>query len=598
MPGGKSVSDKKQEQRDQQSGSMDKPSQVSSSPARGAAGSPQSQVLAMQRKAGNNATVRALQGQFDPNIEHKTPAQSSRNVLLDDMPPIPADWFGTKPATDTTAPTAQPAASGRVSTEPKIGSPEWVEIFQRGKQPAQLKGGAVIAAQGTFLQKSVSVTRWTYWKTEEDFQKFIDEYIAYAQADPKLKKQYEEAVSSRGALLQQYRDEEARRAAAEMDRAVGELQAADRMKLLKVQPPEPVRARAMVGRVAIPIGEFADDVIKFVPYVGPVIALYEAAIGRSMLGLGPETDADARILGAVLVAAPFAGKIIRAGARGTAAIAEISRAYGVSPQRADQLVRGLSSLEGETKILQKAAVSLKAGRELTADELRVLQKTENALGGTGSRPANDITPPKEPASNVIPLFSHRAGEMESQAERKLAAGAEPVGARPDSTRAMAGGPVPRRFPPGPAPKPQTVGVKEPAIPEGFQDVRPTPNIRTSAPRPSEVLGEALKNKGETAPAEGFDAHHIVPVNQASPELIAKLEDAGIKINDPRNGVWLPKTREIANQYGRTVHLAGIHANAKAYIEALNKRLMNLPTREVAGELERIKQELASGSFHF
>jgi hypothetical protein len=592
------VSDKKQEQKEQQSGSMDKPSQASSAPARSAAGNPQSQVLAMQRKVGNNTTAQILQGQFDPNIAHRTPAQSSRNVFLDDMPPIPAGWFDTKPGTNAAAPTAQPAKSNRVSPEPKIGSPEWVEIFKQDKQPSPLKGGAAIAAQGTSLLKSVAVTHRTAWKTEEALQEFIDKYIAYAQADPKLKKQYEEAISSRESLLQQYREEEARIVAAELDRAVGELQAADKMKMLKVQPPEPVRATAMVGRVAIPIGEVADDAMKFVPYVGPVVALYEAAIGRGMLGLGPEMESDARVLGAVLVAAPFAGKIIRAGARGTLAIAEISRTYGVSQQRAAQLVRGLSSLEGETKILQEAAVSLKAGRELTTDELRALQRAEDALGGTGSRPANDIAPPKEPASKVIPLFSEHAGEMESQAERKLAAGAEPIGGRPDSTRAMAGGPVPRRFPSRPTPNTQTIGVKKPAIPEGFQDVRSTPNIRTSAPRASEVLGEALKNRGEIAPAGGFDAHHIVPVNQASPELLTKLEDAGIKINDPRNGVWLPKTREIANQYGRTIHLAGIHASAKAYIGALNRRLMNLPTREVAGELERIKQELASGSFHF
>ena len=100
------------------------------------------------------------------------------------------------------------------------------------------------------------------------------------------------------------------------------------------------------------------------------------------------------------------------------------------------------------------------------------------------------------------------------------------------------------------------------------------------------------------PAPGFEAHHIIPVKQAPPELIAKLEAAGINLNDARNGVWLPKTVEVANEYGRNIHLSQIHADPKAYIAALNKRLMNLPAEKVAAELALIKSELASGTFTF
>lgn len=154
---------------------------------------------------------------------------------------------------------------------------------------------------------------------------------------------------------------------------------------------------------------------------------------------------------------------------------------------------------------------------------------------------------------------------------------------------------------------QKIYVKEPELPpelEGLEgDVRKTKHIITAAPEPSEVLGAALEKIGDLRPGVGYEAHHIIPPGLAPEKLISKIESAlgSNALNSAQNGVWLPKTGEITNEYGRIIHLKGIHAgriNNDAYIKTLQKRLMNLRTEEVAEELVKIKRELSSGSFHF
>ena len=128
------------------------------------------------------------------------------------------------------------------------------------------------------------------------------------------------------------------------------------------------------------------------------------------------------------------------------------------------------------------------------------------------------------------------------------------------------------------------------------DVRTGLHARTAAPEPNAVLGSELKKAGELPPGDGFNAHHIVPVNAAPPELVAKLEEAGIKVNSAQNGVWLPESVEVANEYGRMIHQQYLHRFNEEYIATLERRLMHLSPEGFAAELASIKAELASGTF--
>jgi hypothetical protein len=56
--------------------------------------------------------------------------------------------------------------------------------------------------------------------------------------------------------------------------------------LLRVQAPAGGDAFRQAGAAAISIAEVADVLMKFVPIVGEVVALKEAAVGRDVLGLG------------------------------------------------------------------------------------------------------------------------------------------------------------------------------------------------------------------------------------------------------------------------------------------------------------------------
>lgn len=65
---------------------------------------------------------------------------------------------------------------------------------------------------------------------------------------------------------------------------------------------------------------------------------------------------------------------------------------------------------------------------------------------------------------------------------------------------------PRRVPDGPAPDPETIKVKDPDRPEGTDDVRDKPNVRTGRASHEEVLRANAEKQGGAFPLD-HDAHH-------------------------------------------------------------------------------------------
>jgi hypothetical protein len=281
--------------------------------------------------------------------------------------------------------------AGPSLNDERIGSPEWIKKFRGGNEPVLPGGGAGIAAQGVSLVQSLAKTHLESW-SQEKLVTFIDQYIEYAKSHPNLKTQYDEAVSSRDRLIQDFVDTQQRKEYDKVALEAGKVIAADKANLLKVQTPAPLLARAAVGEVAIPIAEAADDLVKFVPYVGPAVMLIEAASGRDIVGLfGGERNLDdeTRALDAILVALPYAGRLVRAGREATTAIAEISQNFGVSPERVVSTLGKLSALQGESQALGEASARLKLGFPLSSEQTTAVARVEKILGSQNVRAGND-----------------------------------------------------------------------------------------------------------------------------------------------------------------------------------------------------------------
>jgi A nuclease family of the HNH/ENDO VII superfamily with conserved AHH len=113
---------------------------------------------------------------------------------------------------------------------------------------------------------------------------------------------------------------------------------------------------------------------------------------------------------------------------------------------------------------------------------------------------------------------------------------------------------------------------------------------------SEILGVNLRAGGNDKPADGYEAHHIVPSRAGGARmdaLRAELKLLEIKLNDAVNGVWLPgpdASRDATEAYHRTL-------NNKAYNNAVADAFLNVTTKEEAFEvMQRIGSLLQSGNF--
>jgi hypothetical protein len=72
--------------------------------------------------------------------------------------------------------------------------------------------------------------------------------------------------------------------------------------------------------------------------------------------------------------------------------------------------------------------------------------------------------------------------------------------------------------------------------------------------PSEILGRRLRAAGFDPPGPGYEAHHIIPIDDPrAAHLQELLESRGIDINSPDNGVWLPRGADTPNVGGEFRH---------------------------------------------
>jgi hypothetical protein len=85
---------------------------------------------------------------------------------------------------------------------------------------------------------------------------------------------------------------------------------------------------------------------------------------------------------------------------------------------------------------------------------------------------------------------------------------------------------------------------------------------------------------------------VAKAAQAAEPARRVLQQAGVKINEAVNGVFLPAAKEFA---GDAMNHLTLHT--KAYYEAVNQALSNATTRqEVVEALQAIKDALVKGTF--
>jgi RHS repeat-associated protein len=119
---------------------------------------------------------------------------------------------------------------------------------------------------------------------------------------------------------------------------------------------------------------------------------------------------------------------------------------------------------------------------------------------------------------------------------------------------------------------------------------------------SAILGDNLRDAKQKPPGPNHDAHHIVQSNSTDSRmqtLQGVLTGHGIDINDPRNGIWLPrKSGDRVPNDTRTAHKGeGLHGDA--YKQHVHDTIMaGAPPppskREVLARLKKLKGELAQG----
>jgi hypothetical protein len=129
------------------------------------------------------------------------------------------------------------------------------------------------------------------------------------------------------------------------------------------------------------------------------------------------------------------------------------------------------------------------------------------------------------------------------------------------------------------------------VPEGFDEIRDKPNMdlrKVTGRRPSGALADALEARGKPRPA-GHEAHHIVPEGMPDAERARDIiNNAGVKVNDAENGVWLRGARPGLQSESFGSHL-GIHtpdyvAGVTAILEEAQKTGTTREALEAIGEM--------------
>ena len=199
-----------------------------------------------------------------------------------------------------------------------------------------------------------------------------------------------------------------------------------------------------------------------------------------------------------------------------------------------------------------------AGQRLPYDRAEMLEQLGEA--GTESAAEEISVDLLGPASFLGGLSSDSADEIRfaRQARQRRAAILDPLAkVLPPVTEPDTG--LPASFPPADDPIPQVDppgGAPAPEVTEPTGTESPPLEAESARTLRAALIAEIRKVIPNYQPPKGWEAHHIVPRNDDDPnaDLARKiLKDFGIDLDDPANGVFLPRNKETPNPEGATVH---------------------------------------------
>jgi len=277
-----------------------------------------------------------------------------------------------------------------------------LQELQRIASPQRASAAELLVRSGVSLRDALASS---HEQDLEAFERFIADYLAAAAATPERRALYEDARLAAPALIEARRALEDRREREAIDRELGRLQVEATKAHLVVRPPLAVQQIAVVDELAEPVAKAVSFVADFVPYLGQAKLLLEAGSGRSMMGLGRPLDAEERMVGAAVVVAPFAAKILKAGAGAAArSIAAIAAKTGRSGPEVLRLLQGARAIEREGAVLRDALERTQAGKALTAEQAAALGRARahmRQLYATGSGLIDNIDIAAEGAYEAI-----------------------------------------------------------------------------------------------------------------------------------------------------------------------------------------------------
>jgi hypothetical protein len=117
--------------------------------------------------------------------------------------------------------------------------------------------------------------------------------------------------------------------------------------------------------------------------------------------------------------------------------------------------------------------------------------------------------------------------------------------------------------------------------------------------PTEVLENNLRLVGRAQPSERFTAHHLVegkgklPIT-ADVRLTLFLND--IRINDPDNGVWMPRTDEDRGHWAMPKAVPHSRIHTHNYERWIHGQIEHLQSElEIRGKLQILRAHLKNGT---
>jgi hypothetical protein len=497
--------------------------------------------------------------------------------------------------------------------EHELDRPAWPG-FSFGRKPSgprDLTSVRGIVRDGTPLRKSVAIT---HWGSRAEVEQFMQDYITVADEDPATKPQADQARRDRKLILQELDTAEEDVLAGRLKLAEGEQHVEDVTAMMHVPVPEVLKPGIAAAEV-VGIGgtNVVDALVDFVPYVGEVKMLLEAATGMTISGqlnkaaYAPEelgtADLDAldRIMRILPLAIAGASKIASHAPGWAEALTKLRKGTNLSEQALQTAISDTAKLAGRE---QEVAHALLEARK----RARAAVSLEERAGLLEQKPANtNALLPNEPQSNVIPL--RQPAVQHGKADLAVAAGHDvqaPAVNRPVASAGTGGKGAPptaqpvTKLPPGPKPASTPMAVRDQPLPEGTHEIRSRPNQRTQSLSDEEALRANMEARGKTVPP-GHDAHHLVPKKGGGTwGAIARqrLRKLGISINDADNGAALPGSsiprgtafEPEGGPFHGTVH-------TEAYFKEIASRVARARTQaEGRAILRQIEAEIRDGKF--